>query len=182
MRWTVLVLTIFIACVQPYGEGTDPAADYREAVGGRLPNLSPTVSPTPVAAPIDPALAQRYRDAGERLDRERKPHWVWADGSNWHDGRSHEPPSLPIPLGANLYDQMTCMQNEVLLMAVFPEGRGYDQYNWHLQRDADEISAQWEQAMAEAVWGSDPGAAEARKRADQEWPEVCGHAMTERGR
>ena len=107
---------------------------------------------------IAPELASKYQAAGEKLDSARSPSKKWGDGSNWQDGRSHEPPPLPLPPETEILDGMTCAQWEALEMAVFPESDNYTVSNWHRQPNSSKIGDQWRSNLAEAIWGDLPQA------------------------
>ena len=59
-----------------------------------------------------------YIQEGERLNAARGPELVWADGSNWVDGVSHQFPPIPILDGTPLKYYLTCAQRETLKLAT----------------------------------------------------------------
>ena len=107
-----------------------------------------------------PELASKYRAVGAEMAARRSPDKKWEDGSNWHDGRSHEPPLLPLPPDTEILECMTCTQWEALEMSVFPESDDYDGMNWHRQPDADRIGDQWNANLVDTIWGDLPEADE----------------------
>ena len=76
-------------------------------------------------------LPAAYQREGRLLYAEgRSSDTVWDDGISWTDGVSGLPPVLPIEAGVPVQAAVTCAQEEMLLMAVFPEGE--DLMTWHL--------------------------------------------------
>ena len=113
-------------------------------------------TPTPTAAERAAMveLSVRYLEAGERLAGERSPDVAWSDGSNWHDGISHQLPELPLPLRVAVEDGLTCAQWEALNIAVFPESNDYDLGNWRQHPESDQISALLEREPGPCgLWG-----------------------------
>ena len=68
--------------------------------------------------PPDAQIRARYQQEGSRLHASRSSGLVWADGSNWVDGASHNFPVIPIPDGHLLKHHLTCTQRETLYLAV----------------------------------------------------------------
>jgi len=127
------------------------------ALGIACSSTSPSV---PQAQPLPAALVDAYQGWGETLYSERSVAKKWKDGSNWTDGVSQSPPSLPIGRNEYIGPNLTCAQAEVLKMAAFPEGEGYDVYNWNYRSDADAIGEQWRENFATLIWGDHPWAVE----------------------
>ena len=121
-------------------------------------------------------LTAKYLEAGERLSKERSPDVAWSDGSNWHDGISHQLPGLPLPLGVAPQEGLTCAQWETLWIAVFPEGDGYDRSSWRQHPDSDQISTLWTENLARVVYGDDYGAM-AREFIGPVFTDHCGSRM-----
>ena len=124
------------------------------------------------SAAVEPDLAQKYRDAGAALDSQRDGTTTWADGSHWQDGSSHQLPDLPLEPEVRILSRMTCAQWEALNMAVFPQGEGYSEFNWHEHPDADVIGQKWKENLAEAVWGRNSQALTWLER--ESFPNECG--------
>ena len=68
--------------------------------------------------PADVLIRSRYSQEGKRLNATRSPALVWADGSNWVDGVSHQFPPIPILDGTPLKYYLTCAQRETLKLAT----------------------------------------------------------------
>ena len=68
--------------------------------------------------PADVLIRSRYSQEGKRLNATRSPALVWADGSNWVDGVSHQFPPIPILDGTPLKYYLTCAQRETLELAT----------------------------------------------------------------
>ena len=68
--------------------------------------------------PADVLIRSRYSQEGERLNATRSSTLVWADGSNWVDGISHQFPPIPILDGTPLKYYLTCAQREALKLAT----------------------------------------------------------------
>ena len=68
--------------------------------------------------PTDVLIRAKYRQEGERMNAARSPTLVWADGSNWVDGVSHQFPPIPILDGTPLKYYLTCAQRETLELAT----------------------------------------------------------------
>ena len=124
------------------------------------------------AGPSSPALTQQYQNAGTALDSQRDGTTTWADGSHWRDGSSHQLPDLPLEPEARILSMMTCAQWEALNMAVFPQGEGYSEFNWHEHPNADVIGQKWKENLAEAVWGRNSQALTWLER--ESFPNECG--------
>ena len=135
-----------------------------------------TPTPTSAERAARAELTANYVEAGERLSGERSPDITWSDGSNWHDGISHQLPELPLPLRVAPQEGLTCAQWEALNMAVFPESNDYDRSNWWGRSDSGEISALWRENLARAVYGDRYGAM-ARKFIGPVFTDHCGSRM-----
>ena len=68
--------------------------------------------------PADVLIRARYSQEGERLNATRSPTLVWADGSNWVDGVSHQFPAIPIVHQTPIKFYLTCAQREALKLAT----------------------------------------------------------------
>ena len=99
------------------------------ALGVACSDTPPT---PPQPQPMPTAIVGAYQEWGQTLYAERSPDAKWKDGSNWTDGVSQSPPVLPIGRNEYIGPNLTCAQAEVLQMAVFPEGEGYDVYHLEL--------------------------------------------------
>ena len=101
--------------------------------------------------PADVLIRSRYSQEGKRLNAARDPALVWADGSNWVDGVSHQFPAIPILDGTPLKYYLTCAQREALELAT-----GANNY-------------------AKLVWGNHPNAPEWNAR--NPFANDCGSQM-----
>ena len=101
--------------------------------------------------PADILIRSRYSQEGKRLNATRSPALVWADGSNWVDGVSHQFPPIPILDGTPLKYYLTCAQRETLELAT-----GANNFANH-------------------VWGNHPNAAEWNTR--NPFANDCGSQM-----
>ena len=108
--------------------------------------------------------------AGDFLASTRLSNSIWADGSNWHDGRSHLLPELPLDPGTSVLEEMTCTQWENLTMISFPAFE--DPNTWQHSSRAEEIAAQWMDNLAKTIWGDVPGRLEWLQ--SQDFLELCG--------
>ena len=132
------------------------------------------VMATPLTpAPTSTGSLETYQDWGEWINYGRNPTLKWADGSNWWDGKSGQPPSLPIPEAAYEEFHMTCAQSEVLLFVAFPEGE--DVNNWDLKPNYLEVLEEWDANYATLVWGDHSQALQWFERTENE--EWCGDAL-----
>ena len=68
--------------------------------------------------PTDVLVRATYIQEGERLNAARGPELVWADGSNWVDGVSHQFPAIPIVDQTPIKFYLTCAQREALELAT----------------------------------------------------------------
>ena len=68
--------------------------------------------------PADVLIRARYSQEGERLNATRSSALVWADGSNWVDGVSHQFPAIPIVDQTPIKFYLTCAQREALKLAT----------------------------------------------------------------
>ena len=103
--------------------------------------------------PPNADIQAKYREEGRRLNASRNSGLVWADGSNWVDGTSHNFPAVPIPDGHLLKRHLTCTQREALYLAV--------------SRDSA--------TFANLVWGNHPLAATLYQK--NSFERECGSAM-----
>ena len=68
--------------------------------------------------PTDVLVHATYIQEGERLNAARGPELVWADGSNWVDGVSHQFPPIPVVDQTPIKYYLTCAQREALELAT----------------------------------------------------------------
>ena len=101
--------------------------------------------------PADARIRARYSQEGKRLNATRSPALVWADGSNWVDGVSHQFPAIPIVDQTPIKFYLTCAQREALKLAT-----GANNFANH-------------------VWGNNPNAAEWNTR--NPFANDCGSQM-----
>ena len=133
-----------------------------------------TISTTVAATDTPPSeFAAAYRREGEKLYAARSPGVAWLDGSNWTDGISDRPPSLPIEPGAPIGSGVTCAQEEIIQMTAFPAGE--DPMTWHMEADADAIGSLWTLNKATAIWGEHPEALDWLDR--EPFSQRCGSLM-----
>ena len=104
--------------------------------------------------PTDVLVRATYIQEGERLNAARGPELVWADGSNWVDGVSHQFPAIPIVDQTPIKYYLTCAQREALELAT-----GANNY-------------------AKLVWGNHPNAPEWNAR--NPFANDCGSQMQTR--
>lgn len=125
-----------------------PSAEHAAAI---VPQATPTPVPT-----TNQSWTGLYQSWGQALSEDRDHSSKWADGSNWHDGRSRSLPELPLDPNQPWFAQITCAQHEVLSMTAFPDN--YDVNTWHQHPNADHIAALWEARIATIFWGNVPEA------------------------
>ena len=75
-------------------------------------------------------IRAKYRQEGKRLNASRNSRLVWADGSNWVDGVSHNFPTIPIPDGHLLQHHLTCTQRETMYLAVSRNSTNFANLVW----------------------------------------------------
>ncbi len=72
--------------------------------------------------------------------------------------------------------RLTCIQREALEIAVFPDGEDIEV--WYFEPHADEIADEWNQNLAQALWGDHPRALEWLQQEEESFATDCGVRMT----